>query len=34
MTDKVIENINKKLEGNIDDLDGLETLKCILSIKS
>jgi hypothetical protein len=27
MTDAVLANIMKKLEGNIDDLDGLETLK-------
>ena len=25
-TDKVLDNIKAKLDGNIDDLDGLETL--------
>jgi hypothetical protein len=27
MTDAVLANIMKKLDGNIDDLDGLENLK-------
>ena len=30
MTDAVLANIMKKFEGNIDDLDGLETLKFAL----
>jgi hypothetical protein len=29
MTDQVLANIKKKLEGNVDDLDGLESLKYV-----
>lgn len=31
MTDQVLANIMKKLEGKVDDLDGLESLKYICS---
>jgi hypothetical protein len=32
MTDAVLKNIMTKLEGNIDDLDGIETLRLFLNI--